>query len=89
MHMKKRTTLAAATLAATAAMLFSAGASAAPEIGTELGGPLKVKCFGANACKGQGACASTSNACKGHNACKGQGFEFLGRGSCVDRLGRA
>ena len=34
----------------------------------------KVKCIGANACKGQGACKSTQNDCKGQNACKGKGF---------------
>ena len=32
------------------------------------------RCFGANACKGQGACNSANNSCMGVNACKGQGF---------------
>lgn len=34
----------------------------------------KVKCVGANACKGQSACATASSSCKGQNACKGQGW---------------
>ncbi len=34
----------------------------------------KVKCVGANSCKGQSACKGVSNSCKGQNACKGQGF---------------
>lgn len=35
-----------------------------------------VKCYGANACKGQGKCGSkaTGASCAGTNACKGQGF---------------
>jgi hypothetical protein len=34
----------------------------------------KVKCLGANDCKGKSACKSTQNDCKGKNACKGKGF---------------
>jgi len=33
----------------------------------------KVKCYGANACKGQGGCAGAGHACAGKNACAGQG----------------
>jgi uncharacterized membrane protein len=40
------------------------------------------KCFGANACKGQSACAAGKNACSGGNACKGQGFLELTKKQC-------
>lgn len=34
----------------------------------------KVKCYGANTCKGTGACGGAGHSCAGKNACKGQGF---------------
>ena len=34
----------------------------------------KVKCYGANTCKGTGACGGAGHACAGKNGCKGQGF---------------
>ena len=34
----------------------------------------KVKCYGANKCKGQGACGGAGHSCAGQNGCKGQGF---------------
>jgi len=34
----------------------------------------KVKCYGANKCKGQGACGGVGHSCAGKNACKGQGY---------------
>jgi len=34
----------------------------------------KVKCYGANKCKGQGACGGPGHSCAGKNACKGQGY---------------
>jgi hypothetical protein len=49
---------------------------------------VKVKCYGANACKGQAECKSSMNSCKGQNACKGQGFMNLTEKACVERLGR-
>ena len=33
-----------------------------------------VKCGGANACAGKGACATADHACGGKNACKGKGW---------------
>ena len=58
-------------VAAAAASLFAGGLSFAP-VSAEAADA--VKCVGANACKGQSACATASSSCKGHNACKGQGF---------------
>ena len=34
----------------------------------------EVKCDGANACAGQGACGGKDHACAGKNTCKGQGW---------------
>jgi uncharacterized membrane protein len=50
---------------------------------------VKVKCYGANACKGQAECKTAMNNCKGQNACKGQGFMNLTERTCVERLGRS
>jgi len=60
------------TLATAAAALFISGAALtmAPSVAEA----AQVKCVGANACKGQGACKTAKNDCKGLNACKGQGF---------------
>ena len=56
---------------ATAAMAQDSGAMSAS--GAQAQG-AKVKCVGANSCKGQGSCKSAQNDCKGQNACKGKGF---------------
>lgn len=55
---------------AAAALFLGAPMAQAAETGSAKVG----HCVGANACKGQGACKSASNACKGQNACKGHGF---------------
>ncbi|STY28593.1 silver efflux pump [Legionella wadsworthii] len=41
-----------------------------------------VKCQGANACKGQGACKTADNACKGQNSCKGKGMAEMSKEDC-------
>lgn len=75
-----------AALALSAATLFVSSAAPAADAG---GNVVRAKCFGANACKGHGQCASNGNACKGLNACRGQGFETLPLAACVERKGRA
>ena len=52
-------------------------------------GAVKVKCYGANACKGQAECKTAVNGCKGQNACKAQGFVMLTEQACINQLGRA
>ncbi|MBI1815409.1 MAG: hypothetical protein HYR72_10555 [Deltaproteobacteria bacterium] len=48
----------------------------------------KVKCYGANKCKGQGGCAGAGHACAGKNACKGQGFsEVESKDACLKMEG--
>ena len=63
-------------LAAAAAAMLS-GAPVAAVAGDDAG-----KCMGANACKGQSACATANNACQGMNACKGQGFVMMSKDEC-------
>lgn len=65
--------LTAAFLATAVAGLFLSGNVMSEEAPTT-GGEAKVKCQGANACKGQGACKSEANACAGQNGCKGKGW---------------
>jgi hypothetical protein len=68
-----------AALAATAAVLFLAGAPIAASAGAD---EAKVKCEGVNACKGQGACSGKTHECAGKNACKGQGFLEMTKAEC-------
>jgi hypothetical protein len=66
-------------MATAAAALFIAGpmAFAADDA-------AKVKCEGANACKGKTACKSAENSCAGKNACKGKGFLMLTDKECEE-----
>jgi hypothetical protein len=67
----------AAMIATAAALLF--GGIAAPVSAAD---EAKVKCEGANACKGKSACATAKNACAGQNSCKGQGYVNLSKAEC-------
>jgi len=60
-------------LTAAVAGMLAAGMVSAVHA-ADAGKAEKVKCYGANACKGHGACAGAGHACAGKNACKGQGF---------------
>jgi hypothetical protein len=64
-------------LAAAAAMIF-----ASAPLATAHADDAKMKCDGANSCKGQSACKSAKNSCKGQNACKGQGYSELSKADC-------
>ena len=66
-----------AAMAAAAALLFSTVATT-PNAADE----AKVKCEGANACKGQSACSTATNACAGQNKCKGTGYVMLTKAEC-------
>jgi uncharacterized membrane protein len=85
--MNRNRRLTSAAVATAAAMLFAAGTGAA--IAADNSGAVKIKCYGANACKGQAECKTSMNECKGHNACKGKGFITTdSEKACVERLGR-
>ena len=86
--MDKKTTLAAAALAA---LTMAAGcahgsktattAQAAPAAGK--GG----ECYGVNTCKGAGECGGPGHSCAGQNSCKGQGWITLIQADCEARHG--
>ena len=85
--MNRNRRLMGAAVATAAAMLFVAGSGAT--IAADNSGAVKVKCYGANACKGQAECKTSMNDCKGHNACKGKGFITTdSEKACVEQLGR-
>lgn len=75
--MNHSTKITGATIAAAAALLI--GSVTVTTTGAE---EAKVKCEGANACKGHSECATAKNACSGQNACKGQGYLSLSKADC-------
>ena len=88
--MSSSSRLTGLAIAAAAATLFVAGcANTGGSTQSADSGAVKVKCYGANACKGQAECKTSMNSCKGQNACKGQGFMSLTEKACVEKLGRA
>jgi uncharacterized membrane protein len=88
--MKETSRLTGVALAAAAASLFIAGcASQGGSTQMADSGTVKVKCYGANACKGQAECKTAANGCKGQNACKAQGYVMLTEQACIERVGRA
>ncbi len=88
--MQEKTRLAGVAVAAAAASLFIAGcATSSTPMQTADASTVKIKCYGANACKGQAQCKTAANDCKGHNACKAQGFVMLTESACIEQLGRA
>jgi hypothetical protein len=64
-------------LATAAALLF--GSVAVTPAHAE---DAKVKCQGANSCKGKGACATATNSCQGQNSCKGKSYVMLTKAEC-------
>ncbi len=88
--MQEKTRLAGVAVAAAAASLFIAGCTTSgTPMQTADASTGKIKCYGANACKGQAECKTAANACKGQNGCKAQGFVMLTERACIDQLGRA
>jgi hypothetical protein len=64
---------------ATAAALLFGSVVATPVSAAD---EAKIKCEGANACKGKSACATAKNACAGQNSCKGEGYVQLTKAAC-------
>jgi len=84
--MDKNRNLVGLAVATAAAALFLAGA---PAVAEDSGNLVKVKCYGANACKGQAECKTAMNSCKGNNSCKGKGFVTMGEKACLEHFGRS
>jgi hypothetical protein len=76
-------TIKGALVAASVAGLF---ASAVPHVAMAKGAG-KVKCEGANECKGKGGCKSATNECKGKNDCKGKGWNKMSEKDCTAKGG--
>ena len=76
--MQKSKSLGALSLAAAAALLFNA----TPLATANAADAAKVKCEGANACKGQSACHTATSGCQGQNSCKGKGYLMLSKADC-------
>jgi uncharacterized membrane protein len=89
--MIEKSKLTGVALAAAAATLFIAGCASeggAPAQ-TADSGSVKVKCYGANSCKGQAECKTAMNSCKGQNSCKTHGYVTMTEKACLDHFGRA
>jgi hypothetical protein len=81
--MQKIKSLSGMAMATAAALMFSAvpmTASAADA--------AKVKCEGANSCKGKSACHTATSGCQGQNKCKGQGYLMLTKAECDATLAK-
>ena len=73
-------------LASAAAGLMTLAMTAAPDIahaedGTE--GEAEVHCYGANTCKGTGACGGKGHGCAGKNECAGHGWIKASKDECL------
>ena len=84
--MERNSKLLGVAVAAAAAALFVAGSAS---MAADSGSSVKVKCYGANACKGQAECKTSMNSCKGHNECKGKGFVQMDEKACLEKVGRS
>jgi hypothetical protein len=76
--MQKSKPIAGLSLAAAAALLFST----APLSAASAADTAKLKCEGANGCKGQSACHTAISGCQGQNSCKGKGYLMLSKAEC-------
>lgn len=90
--MIEKSKVAGIAMATAAAAMFLAGCQSNPGSGSMQSADsstAKMKCFGSNACKGQGECKTAMNSCKGQNACKGHGFVMTTEKACAEHFGRA
>ena len=86
--MDRKTTVAAAALAALALGACAKNGSMASSNGSAPAAmDAKGECWGVNACKGQGACGGVGHECAGQNACKGKGWVSLSKTECDGRQG--
>jgi len=72
--MATRSTSTKVLLASAVAGLVAMNALSKPALAADKTDDGKIKCYGANTCKGTGACGGAGHSCAGKNACKGQGF---------------
>ena len=70
-------------MATAAAVLFSTAPLAA-----NAADAAKIKCEGANSCKGKSACHTATSGCQGQNSCKGKGYLMLTKADCDAALAK-
>jgi hypothetical protein len=81
--MQKSTRFSGLALATAAAVMFSAVPQTASAADA-----AKVKCEGANSCKGKSACHTATSGCQGQNSCKGKGYLLLSKAECDATLAK-
>ena len=85
----KATGVAGALLATAVALAFTASATSAGDTPSPSAQAARIKCLGANACKGQSACKTAANDCQGKNSCAGKGYIITADAkSCEAKGGR-
>lgn len=83
----KKTGTTGVMLAAAVGLMFLAQPALAADSGAAQA-QAKVKCVGANSCKGQSACKSATSAGPGQNSCQGKGFILTSTAKeCQDKGG--
>lgn len=76
-----------AAVASAVAALFATAHAESPAPAKEKASKV-VHCDGANACKGQSACATKDTGCAGMNACKGKGWVQISEKECKEKGGK-
>jgi len=85
----KKATMAGAVLAAAVGLMFLANPALAQGTGSGSSQQAKVKCIGANDCKGKSACKGAASPGPGQNSCKGQGLVMTStEQECKDKGGK-
>lgn len=77
-----------AVIATVVAGLFIAKGAAAQAYRNAEELAAKVRCEGANECKGKGACKGAENPCSGKNGCKGKGWIAMSAEECKAKGGK-
>ena len=76
--MQKSRSIAGSSFAAAAALMFTV----APLTAANAADAAKIKCDGANGCKGQSSCHTATSGCQGQNSCKHKGYLMLSKAEC-------
>jgi hypothetical protein len=85
----KKTAATGAFLATAVAMMFMANPSLAQEATPSSPQQAKVKCVGANDCKGKSACKTATSPGPGQNSCSGKGLKMTSsEQECKDKGGK-
>jgi hypothetical protein len=73
---------------AVAGLFLTAHAARAADAPATGGEAAKVKCMGANDCKGKGSCGAADHSCAGQNSCKGKGWIMTSAADCQAKGGK-